>query len=130
MGERLTPHFLASEIQCKGCKGDCPWSSNGRPIVHVLGSTLAKLEKFRVLINTPFSPNSACRCPAHNARVGGAPRSLHRTTNHIPGRAFDIPLVRPKKEMIEAAEEAGFKGLGVRYRTFLHIDDRSYKVRF
>lgn len=127
---RVTEHFTADEYRCKGCPGTCSYSRNGQPLMHVQREAAEKHERFRVILGVPYSPNSASRCPLHNARVGGAPLSQHRATFTIPSTAFDIPLVAPKADMIRIAEEVGFTGIGVRYRTFLHVDNRLCRVRF
>jgi len=99
--------FSPFEIACK---------ATGEILVNV--QALQALDKFRKEIGVPFSPNSAYRSAYHNARVGGAPFSQHRL-----GSAFDIPLaIGTKKEIIRVAKVVGFKGLGINYNTFVHID--------
>jgi hypothetical protein len=39
------------------------------------------LPKLRKAWNKPLTPNSVCRTPAHNKKVGGHPNSLHLTEN-------------------------------------------------
>ena len=115
-----TPHFKWSELECRcGC---------GTRFIE--DEALEKLETFRQIIGTPFTPNSSARCPLHNARVGGVPLSFHRSTEVRPSCAFDIPLIEDKHAMIEAAVAAGFRGLGVNYKTFLHIDNRETEARW
>ena len=106
-------HFSFDELACRCCG-----------FVHFEAEALAKLEALRVALGVPFSPTSACRCPVHNARVGGAPLSQHRACDQRPATAIDIPLVAPRARLIELARAAGFRGLGVSYRTFLHVDNR------
>jgi hypothetical protein len=105
------------------CKCGCGTSFIGEDV-------LWQLEDLRVLIGRPFSPFSAARCPVHNATVGGAPLSQHRSTEMRPCTAFDIPLVAPKARLIEAAEQVGFDGLGINYNTFLHVDNRGVHARW
>lgn len=60
---------------------------------------------------------SAYRCGIHNARVGGAPRSMHKT-----GAAFDLRTLPAQRQYtLTHARVAGFTGFGF-YRTFLHVD--------
>lgn len=127
----LTDHFSRAELQCR-CPGNCPsaYQQDGLPLCNIDPRALEKHELFRVRLGVPYTPTSACRCPIHNARVGGAPFSQHRATLLKPWTAFDVPLVAPKADMIRLAGEVGFLALGVNYRTFLHMDDRPYKVRF
>lgn len=133
--EYASPHFRWTELQCKGdpkigCKG-CSYAEDaGGPVRYIDEAALEKHEALRVLIARPYSPNSAARCPRHNARIGGAPLSQHRSTIERPSTAFDIPLVVPKAELIAAAEEVGFKGIGINYRTFVHVDDRPTRARW
>ena len=78
-------------------------------------------------MQAPLIINSAARCPLHNVKVGGAPRSQHRATRANPSTAFDISLHGLNKEdLIEAAKFAGFKGFGINYNSFLHVDNRNF----
>ena len=113
-GQRMASrHFSFDELACRCCG-----------FVHFEAEALARLEALRVALGVPFSPSSACRCPIHNARVGGAALSQHRADELRPATAIDIPLVAPKARLIEIARGVGFRGLGVSYRTFLHVDNR------
>lgn len=69
-----------------------------------------------------LSINSAYRCPAKNAAVGGASNSFHKQ-----GMAIDISSrnVDPV-EIVKHASLLGFMGIGG-YGTFIHVDIRSYK---
>jgi hypothetical protein len=68
--------------------------------------------------------NSAHRCALHNARVGGAPLSLHKKL------AFDIALAgHDPARLLAAARAAGFSGFGFG-RTFLHLDTRVRPARW
>ena len=79
---------------------------------------LEKLDAFRREIGGPVIISSAYRSAYHNAHVGGAPLSQHRL-----GAAFDVVLAGHEKETIRAAASAaGFRGFGMNYRTFIHID--------
>jgi len=79
---------------------------------------LNALQKMREILDTAFTPNSAFRSPAHNARSGGTAGSMH-----LLGRAFDIPIKKGmSREQIHAAgRTAGFTGFGD-YDTFIHVD--------
>ena len=88
-----------------------------------------KLQKTRDIMQAPLIINSAARCPLHNVKVGGAPRSQHRATKVSPSTAFDISLHGLNKEdLIEAAKFAGFKGFGINYNSFLHVDNRKFSA--
>jgi uncharacterized protein YcbK (DUF882 family) len=68
----------------------------------------------------PLVLSSAVRCPEHNARVGGSPKS-----RHMEGDAFDIKCLDRNMAMALAAlaEKLGFTGIGVA-DTFVHVDTR------
>lgn len=129
--EYATPHFKWSELECKGDCAGCSYAIDaGGPVRYIQVEALARLEALRVELNQPLIVNSAARCPRHNASVGGAPRSQHRSTEDSPSTAFDIRLTLPKEELIAAAERCGFKGIGANYKTFVHIDNRSRRARW
>lgn len=101
------PHFTPAEIACR---------ADGEIVV--VPALLDMLESLREKIAKPISINCAYRSALHNARVGGAPMSLHKF-----GKAADIALAgHDKADLIAAARAVGFTGLGVNYKTFLHID--------
>ena len=100
-------YFTPQEIACKG---------TGKLFVNM--KALSKLDHFRSVFNKPIKVSSAYRSPYHNAQVGGAPKSYH-----VKGEAFDIVLGGyDKSDIIKFAKLAGFTGLGVNYRTFVHVD--------
>lgn len=99
--------FTPREIASKG---------NGSLLVNI--DALLRLDAMRERIGKPMIINSAYRDPLYNAKVGGAPMSMHKF-----GRAFDVSLSgHHKSDLIRMAREVGFTGFGVNYRTFLHID--------
>lgn len=109
-------YFTKSELACKkvskkgncGCGGSYVYNEDA---VH-------RLDNLREIIGVPFSPNSAYRCPVHNANVGGAKNSMH-----VHGRAFDIPIKgKMTREVIhKVARLVGFTGIG-HYANFVHVD--------
>ena len=124
------PHFKWEELWCKGCDGECSYSISGRPASWVASRALDKLEDLRVSLDAPLSVLSAARCPTHNARVGGAPLSQHRSTERHPSTAFDIMSPGVSLDEIAAmSENVGFGGIG-RYKTFVHCDDRGRRARW
>lgn len=116
-----TRNFTWRELECRcGC---------GTRFID--SSALLKLQALREHMSRPLIINSAARCPLHNARIGGAPLSQHRSTNLRPSTAFDISLRgHDKQSLIFAAEAVGFGGIGTSYNTFLHVDDRGYVARW
>ena len=80
---------------------------------------LEALESIRNHFERPITVTSGCRCPTHNAAVGGSMGSQHKK-----GRASDIQV--SKVSPIEVADLAEELGISVgRYDTFTHIDSRS-----
>ncbi|MEQ8346896.1 MAG: D-Ala-D-Ala carboxypeptidase family metallohydrolase [Sneathiellaceae bacterium] len=125
------PHFRWDELRCRGCDGSCPYSQGGRPIANPTEAALDKLEALRRAVAVPLQVNSASRCPLHNARVGGAPLSQHRATGRVQSTAFDILLGGvPKAVLVAAAASVGFGGIGINYRSFVHVDDRGRRARW
>ncbi len=61
------PHFSAREIACRCCGEILIWPE-----------ALDALEALRRAMAAPLVINSGHRCALHNARVGGAPLSLHK----------------------------------------------------
>ncbi len=100
------PNFTPAEI-----------ASNGDGSVLINADAMDKLQLLRDLIGRPLIINSAYRDPIYNAKVGGAPLSMHKQ-----GRAFDIALRgHDRRQLARAAQAAGFTGFGY-YNTFLHVD--------
>ncbi|MFC3231259.1 D-Ala-D-Ala carboxypeptidase family metallohydrolase [Marinibaculum pumilum] len=125
------PHFRWDELRCRGCDGSCLHSRDGKPLANPTEASLDKLEALRNAVGIPLHLNSASRCPLHNARVGGAPLSQHRATAVRQSTAYDI-LIRgiDKWQLIRAAEDVGFGGIGTGYRSFVHVDDRGHRARW
>ncbi len=121
MNKMASKNFSWKELQCKcGCK-----------TAYISTQALIKLQRFRNLVGRSVVVNSVCRCPLHNARVGGVPNSKHRSTILNPSSAFDVSLEGHNKDfLIACAIKAGFKGIGINYKTFIHIDDRARLARW
>lgn len=78
--------------------------------------SIDRLQSARDLAGISFNINSAHRCFLHNARVGGAPLSMHKKI------AFDISTRgKDRNAILEACKQAGFSGFGF-YNSFLHVD--------
>ncbi len=126
--EYATKNFKWRELECKCGKG-CGLNGIGQAR-YIQDEALQKIQKLRELIG-PISLSSVSRCPKHNQVVGGVPLSMHRSTITRPTRAFDVIIGRYNKhDIIHAAEEAGFMGIGVNYRTFVHVDNRPRRARW
>jgi hypothetical protein len=102
------PHFTPKELACPCCGEVCLWPE-----------PLDAIERLRVAMAVPLRIDSGHRCALHNARVGGAPLSLHKRL------AFDVSLSgHDCGKLFGAARAAGFRGFGFG-RTFLHLDTRA-----
>lgn len=112
----ITPHFSFIELACRHC-GKIPG-------VEVVRATAEWLERVRheVFEDRPLHISSGCRCPEHNAAVGGASDSFH-----MKGMATDVTVkdLAPREVHARAAKFQGkgklIGGLG-KYRGFCHID--------
>jgi hypothetical protein len=107
------PHFQPREIACRCCGETCVWPE-----------ALDALEALRRAMNAPLAITSGHRCALHNARVGGAPLSMHKTL------AFDVALgAHDPAKLSGAAHATGFRGFGFG-QTFLHLDTRARPARW
>lgn len=106
------PNFTPEEMACHGDNS-----------LMIDTEAMDKLQALRSAMGVPFVIHSAYRAPAHNAAVGGAPRS-----RHMMAEAFDIRMSGHDPHEFETMARAfGFGGIG-RYaksaEPFLHIDTR------
>jgi zinc D-Ala-D-Ala carboxypeptidase len=107
------PHFAPRELACHCCGEMCVWPE-----------ALDAIERLRRAMEAPLVINSGHRCALHNARVGGAPLSLHKQL------AFDVALGGHEPDQLErAAHASGFRGFGYG-NTFLHLDTRVHAARW
>lgn len=108
----LTDHFSWVEARCKCC---------GRvPSIVAVRKTATMMETLRTILGRPLHVHSWCRCPKHNAAVGGEPNSFH-----MKGYAVDFTAEgqTPHETRVQLEPYHGpiFGGLG-RYATFSHVD--------
>ena len=106
-------YFKPHEIACKG---------TGQLLVNA--EAISGLDNLRSLLGHPIRLSSAFRSVYHNSKIGGAPLSVHSIkAPKGAGSAFDIVLEGRDKDTIrKVAQQCGFKGFGMRYQTFIHID--------
>lgn len=78
-----------------------------------------KLNKAREIAGIPFVLNSAFRCAAHNAEVGGS-----ETSSHLAGVAVDIKAEdsRTRYLILKGLFAVGLHRIGIG-KTFIHVDD-------
>lgn len=109
----MSKYFSTSETECHcGC--------GYNPVSSVL---LDLLDDMREAVGQPLQLSCACRCPEHNAEVGGEWNS-----QHIYGTAADVivPDGWTVDEIAEIAENLGADGVGRYYDDeFVHVDVRS-----
>ena len=106
------PNFSPQELSCKCggryCRGEY-WHD---PVF------LDVLQSLRDRMRAPLIITSAHRCALHNAAVGGAPFSQHKTI------AVDVALRgHDPHQLRREAERLGFTGIGLA-SSFLHLDRR------
>ena len=108
-----TEHFKVSEFACKcGC---------GKKDIDQRVIDMA--ETIRNALGVPVRVNSGCRCPAHNAKSGGA-----KGSKHTKGLAADLSCSLGSAKMFETVKKLHAEGklpaldYCIKYRTFIHID--------
>lgn len=116
--ERLSRNFKRGEFACRcGCGFDT-----------VDFRLIEGLQRLRDIVGEPIVVNSGCRCAAHNAEMGGSPKS-----QHLLGKAADIVIRNYRPAMVAnmAATLAEFAdgGIGI-YATFTHVDVRHGRSRW
>src|SRR6185295_4017454 len=90
------PHFTPRGLACHCCGEMCVWPE-----------ALDAIESLRRAIDAPLIVTSRHRCALHNARVGGAPLSLHKQL------ACDVALSgHDPAQLAHAAPTSGFRGFG------------------
>lgn len=106
---QITTHFSWAEAACRCC---------GRvPSVAAVRETAAMMEEVREQLGAvPVKVYSWCRCPAHNAAVGGASDSFHTKAMAVD---FGVKALTPRQ--VQARLKAHNGGLG-RYPGFTHVD--------
>jgi len=110
-------YFRRAEFACK-C--GCGFAAVDAELLDVLTGLRETYDK-------PIKITSACRCPAHNAKVGGASSSMHTR-----GMAADIVVegFSPAKiEQYLLGKYPGKYGIAAS-TTFTHIDVREQAARW
>jgi uncharacterized protein YcbK (DUF882 family) len=113
--EKLTENFYRDEFACK-C--GCGFDDIDMRVVRLC-------QMVRDFFDAPVKISSGCRCPAHNKKERGSPRS-----QHLLGTAADIKVRHvPPSVVHEYCESLDPGGLGS-YPTFTHIDVRDGEARW
>lgn len=117
MGD-VSKNFNRKEFACKcGC---------GFMAVDI--QLIELLQDLRERFNAPLTITSACRCPSHNKKVGGASKS-----QHVNGMAVDITVKGMSPQEVQKQIDEWFpNSLTMGYgKTFTHLDVRlGGKLRF
>ena len=106
-----SPYFRREEFACPCCG-----------VVAMNVEFMDGLFTMRQKMGRPFDINSGLRCHAHNASVGGAPRSAH-----LVGRAADIQVNDGEFlwHVIRLAERVNMTGIGISHgHQFVHLDNQ------
>lgn len=99
--------FTPKELACRHC-GE----------LHIDEELVEKLEIMRENYGDPVVISSGYRCPIHNAKIKGAPLSLH-----VKGKAVDILLNgKPMDTMHKRGLSVGFRGFGFYDGGWIHMD--------
>ncbi len=108
----LIGYFSKEEFKCKHCDVNNP----SKELVERINSA-------RVYSGIPYHLNSACRCVAHNAEVGGLPDSAHITSEVKECEAVDVSAKTSEHKylIVDGLMKAGFKRIFI-YDEFVHAD--------
>ena len=103
----------------------CPCCHTGNPHPQLIDA----LNFMQEMLQAELKINSGCRCPKHNAAVGGAPHS-----EHLTGDAADIKAAgKSPLELYLAAEQVtcfAHGGIGIYLADFIHVDIRPARARW
>jgi len=109
-------YFSNKELACPCC-GD----------LYLQPGFLEIINDLRTLVGEPLIVTSACRCPTHNASVGGHKRSLHMFDNvaHATDTCAVDFSVRDSGQRARIVPAALALGLSVGIASnFIHVDMR------
>lgn len=112
INKKLSDHFRLREFLKDGSlEGVTP------EVMKNLVQVANALEAVRKMVgNRPVTITSGFRTPAHNAKVGGSPRSYH-----LLGKAADFVVEGVTPRVVQEALRNWHGGLGS-YATFTHLD--------
>lgn len=91
--DMITKNFSRAEVACKCCGID--WVS-----MTLLCKLQIVRDQYFAIFKEGLTLNCVCRCPAHNADVGGKPDSAHLTTDKKIGEAADISCTDSHKRFV------------------------------
>ena len=112
-----TEHFRVKEFACKcGCGFGLKEGDVDQRLIDMC-------ETIRQELGVAVRVNSGCRCPAHNARVGGV-----KGSKHMQGKAADLSCSLGAGKMFETVKRLHAEGklpeldYCKRYKSWIHID--------
>jgi len=115
VNKKLSNNFTTKEFECQCGKCDTQY---------VDSELLNRLEKIRLALGAPIKIMSGYRCKEHNAKVGGATKSMH-----VFGRAADIQAVDMLRLMMLVRTMFTAIGDG-RNKGFIHVDTRQVNAKW
>jgi len=121
---RISGYFTRKEVACPcGCGFDT-----------MDAETLDVADVVREYVGKGIKPNSCCRCVAYNRKVQfkyTTKRPVTNTSQHIKGRAMDLPVDNPKAVYdFLCARYPGKYGFGLYTKAgFVHIDTKTGGAR-
>ena len=116
---QLSANFKRSEFAC-GC--GCGFDDIDLKAVDIC-------QKVRDHFQQPVHVTSACRCPKHNAAVGGSSGSKHLEAIAVDLVVENVHAHDVYDYLDVYSAELGVGGLG-RYDGFTHVDVRPFRARW
>lgn len=114
----MNKYFKRKEFACRcGCGFDA-----------VDVELLELLTTVREFFGKPVTITSACRCPDHNKKVGGASASQHKLGKAADIQVKDMTAQEVQKALDDFLPKDKF-GMGYG-KTFTHLDVREKAARF
>jgi uncharacterized protein YcbK (DUF882 family) len=113
---KVAAHFHQEEF-------DCPCAECAGTHAAISPRLIESLEELRAQLDSRLVITSGYRCPAHNARVGGAPPSKHLlgiAVDVLPPRGFSPDTLAATAKKIPLFANGG---IGV-YKKHVHLDVR------
>jgi uncharacterized protein YcbK (DUF882 family) len=96
-----------------------------------LAPVLLAADEARERLGTTVVILSAYRSPAYNKAIGGAKFSRHMECDALDIAAPKVPVARLRAVMKQLRKEGYFVGgIGLKYPSFVHIDNRGANVDF
>ncbi len=116
----IVEHFTWEEARCRHC--------GLVPDLAAVRATAEWLEHVRWTLGRPLHVLSWCRCPRHNAAIGGVPSSFHLKGWAVDFTCQDLTPAQVRAILAPLHREGGFiGGLGA-YAGWTHIDRGPFRT--